>query len=613
MKANRFPARLSRAVAAIAAFFLANSASALVGRSPRIEIGTVTGLVYYGATERIRGFDPVASSDVPSAKAIYKIYEGLYEYEYLARPYRARPNLAEGMPEVSPDGLTYTFRLKKGVRFADDPCFPDGKGREVTAEDFIYSWKRVADVKTQSNCYWIFDGRIVGIDEFHKASMERQVSYDEPVEGFKALDRYAIQVKLLEPYPQLIWVLTMSYTFVVPREAVEKYGKEFLNHPVGTGPYMIGDWTFRNYSITYVRNPNYRGGTYPTLAEPGDAARGLTADAGQPIPFLQQITQYVIADTSTEWLMFLSGRLGQSGLSKDNFSAVISAQQGLTDDLKKRGIWLDKSPELWTVYLGFNMEDPVVGASTDPATDERHRKLRQALCYAVDLKKWCEFYNDRQMPANSPIPPGMAGHDDNKPLPYPRDLERAKKLIAEAGYPGGVDPETGKKLVLTIETGSASEPEERQSLDLIASFFAEIGVELRVSYNNWPEFLKKMERKQQQMFRLGWVADYPDAENYLQLFYTKSISPGPNHTNYSDPKFDALFEKARQMQDSPERTALYLQLADMVIEDCPWVILSYPLTFGLQQPWFKNYKFHAFPYPNMKFYKTDPDWQKKFM
>jgi ABC-type transport system substrate-binding protein len=609
MTANRLLTKLS-AVAAIA-LALARPAGAVFTASQRIETGVVTGLVYYGPTERIRGFDPVTSADVPSAKAIYKVYEGLYEYEYLARPYRARPNLAEAMPDVSPDGLTYTFRLRKGVRFADDPCFAGGKGREVTAEDFIYSWKRVADVRTKSNCFWIFEGRVAGIDEYHKASMERPVSYDEPVEGFQALDRYTIQIKLTQPYPQLIWVLTMSYTFVVPREAVEHYGAEFLNHPVGTGAYKIADWTFRNYGITYIRNPNYHGDTYPAHGEPGDTDRGLLDDAGKPIPFIDQVTQYVIADTSTEWLMFLSGRLGQSGLSKDNFSAVISAQKELTPELKARGIWLDKSPELWTVYIGFNMEDPIVGASKDPDENERHRKLRQALCYTVDIRKWCEFYNGRQMPANSPIPPGMAGHDPNRPLPYPRDIERARQLIAEAGYPDGRDPKTGRRLTLTVELGNASEPEERQSIELMASFFAEIGVELVPSYNNWPEFLKKMERTQQQMFRLGWVADYPDAENFLQLFSSRSISPGPNHTNYSNPKFDELFDKARQMQDSPERTALYMKLADMVIEDCPWITLSYPLTFGLQQPWFKNYKFHAFPYPNMKFYKTDPDWTKR--
>ena len=610
MTAHRLLKKLGAVVASL--LVIVNTARALEVFANRLDVGVVTGMVYCGATERIRGFDPVTSADVPSANAIYKVYEGLYEYRYLARPYTVRPNLAESLPEVSPDGLTYTFRLRKGVRFADDPCFPGGKGREVTAEDFAYSWKRVADVKTKSNCFWIFEDRIAGINAYHEASIQRQVSYDEPIEGFKALDRYTLQVKLTQPYPQLIWVLTMSYTFVVPREAVEYYGNEFLNHPVGTGAYVVGDWKFRNYGITYVRNPNYHGDTYPTQGEPGDREKGLLADAGQPLPFVNEVRQFVISDTSTEWLVFLAGQLGQSGISKDNFNAVISGQKELTPELRARGIRLEKAPQLWTTYIGFNMEDPVVGMSKDPAENERHRKLRKALCHTIDIAKYCEFYNDRQMPANSPIPPGMAGYEPKKPLPYPFDLNRAKKLLAEAGYPEGKDPQTGRRLQLTVELGNASDPEERQSIDLLGSFFASIGVELVPSYNNWPEFLKKMERKQQQMFRLGWVADYPDAENYLQLFYTKSISPGPNHTNYSNPKFDALFEKARQMQDTPERTALYEQCVDIVLDDCPWIILTYPLAFGLQQPWFKNYKFHDFPYPNMKFYKTDPDWMTKF-
>jgi oligopeptide transport system substrate-binding protein len=561
---------------------------------------------YYGSTSRIRGFDPVTSADVPSAHAIYKVFEGLYEYEYLERPYTVRPNLAEAMPEVSPDGLTYTFRLKKGVRFADDPCFPGGKGRELTAEDFVYSWKRVADVKTLSNCYWIFEGRVVGIEEFHRKSLEGTVDYSEPVEGIQALDRYTVQVKLLKPYPQLIWILTMSYTFVVPREAVEYYGKEFLNHPVGTGPYLVSDWTYRNYRIVYRRNPNFRGDFYPTRGEPQDRAKGLLDDAGQPIPFIDEVTQYVISDNSTEWLMFLDGKLATAGISRDNFSAVITPQRDLTPELKSKNIRLETAAELWTEYIGFNMEDPVVGLSKDPVTDAKHRKLRQALAHTIDVEKWIEFYNRRMRPANSLIPPGIAGHDEDAPARYPFDLKKAKQLLAEAGYPGGIDPKTGRRLTLTIELRNASEPEERQSFDLLASFFGAIGVELRPSYNNWPEFLKKMERKQQQMFRLGWVADYPDAENFLQLFTTKSVSPGPNHTNYSNPAFDELYERATTMPDSPERTKLYKQLNEMVMEDSPWILLDYPLAFGLQQPWLKNYKFHAFPYPNMKFYKVDP-------
>ena len=579
--------------------------------STRTESGIASGMVYFGATDRIRGFDPVTSADVPSAHAIYKVFEGLYEYEYLTRPYTVRPNLAAAMPEVSPDGLTYTFRLKQGVLFANDPCFPGGKGRELTAEDFVYSWKRVADVKTKSNCFWIFEDRIAGINDYHAASMKRQVSYDEPVAGLQAVDRYTLRVQLTQPYPQLIWVLTMSYTFVVPREAVEKYGAEFLNHPVGTGPYIVGDWRFRNYGITYVRNPNWRGDTYPTSGEPGDKGKGLLADAGKPIPFIDEIRQFVISDSSTEWLMFLSGRLAQSGIARDNFNAVITGQKDLTPELQRLGIRLQKAAELFTTYLGFNMEDPVVGMATDPTTDTRHRKLRQALSHCIDIQKWCEFYNHRQMPANSPIPPDIAGHDESQPLPYAFDLTKARQLLAEAGYPEGRDPQTGQRLQLTLELGNASEPEERQSVDLLASFFGAVGVELRPSYNNWPEFLKKMERKQHQMFRLGWIADYPDAENFLQLFSSKSISPGPNHTNYNNPQFDELFERARQMPDSPARTALYRQCVDLVTADAPWITLAYPLAFGLQQPWFQNYKFHDFPYPNLKFYKVDPDWQSK--
>ena len=570
-----------------------------------------SGIRYYGSTERIRGFDPVTSADTTSSRAVSTVYEGLYEYEYLLRPYTVRPLLAEAMPEISPDGLAYTIRVKKGIRFVDDPCFPDGKGREVTAADFIYSWKRVADVNNRSTCYWIFEGRIVGLDEYHEKSIKGPVDYDEVVDGIQATDRYTIQIKLKEPYPQLIWVLTMSYTFAVPREAVDFYGKEFLNHPVGTGPYVISDWRWRNYRIGYTRNPTYHGDNFPTRGTAEDKARGLLEDAGKPAPITDDLVQYVIADESTEWLKFLSGDLAASGISRNNFDAVVTAQRELTPELQERGIRLEKTPQLYVTYVGFNMEDPVVGDSTDPATKLRHKKLRQALAHTVDIAKWVEFYNGRQIPATGPIPPNMNGFDPDKKRPYPFDLEKAKKLIEEAGYPEGRDPASGRRLTVTIELPNASDPEERQSVDLLASFFASIGVELRPSYNNWPEFLKKMERRQCQLYRLGWVADYPDAENFLQLFYSKSASPGPNHCNYNNPEFDRIFETARVMQDSPARAKMYQQAADLATEDSPWILLTYPLAFGLYQPWFKNFKPHDFPYPFMKFYRVDKHLMKQ--
>jgi oligopeptide transport system substrate-binding protein len=576
--------------------------------------------VYYGETDRIRGFDPVRAGDVASALAISRVYEGLYEYAYLARPYKLVPALAEGMPDISPDGLVYTIRIRRGIFFADDPCFTatGGKGRELTAQDFIYSIKRVADVKTESTGYWAFNERIVGLDDFRAASLsaEGHVDYDRPVAGLEVPDPYTLRITLIRPYPQLIWILAMHYAFAVPREAVEYYngkqGRELFNsHPVGTGPYKLDSWQ-RNYRIEFVRNPKWaetgRIERYPSEGEPGDAEKGLLAPAGQPLPFIDRIVQYVIGDASTQWLMFLTGQVEQSGVSRDNWDAVIGADRGLTPELVAKGVQLKTSPSMTTFYIGFNMEDPVVG---------KNKALRQAMCCAFDAEAWSDYYNRRMLPANGPIPPGIAGaREENDPNPYGYNLEKAKRLIAEAGYPEGVDPVTKRRLTLTLELGSANDPDARASVELFASFMERIGVKIEPSYNNWPTFLDKMDRRQAQMFRLGWVSDYPDAENFLQLFYGPNSSPGPNHCNYVNLEFDRLYERVRVMQDSPERTALYRQMADIAVEDAPWLNLAYPLSFGLQHGWMKNYKPHDYPYGMIKYHDLDPAarsaWRKQY-
>lgn len=576
-------------------------------------------MVLYGVTSRIRGFDPVKAGDVASAMAISKIYEGLVQYAYLDRPYRVVPNLAEAMPEVSDDGLVYVFHIRKGVFFQDDPCFSEtgGKGRELTADDFVYSIKRVADVGNSSTGYWVYNRRIVGLDDFMERSKGPQpVDYDMEVEGLKALDRYTLQIKLIEPYPQLLWILTMHYGYAVPREAVEYYGNEFLNHPVGTGAFVLKSW-IRNYRVEFEKNPKWketgRIELYPSQGEETDCKEGLLADAGKQIPFLDRIVQYVITDDSTQWLKFVVGELESSGISRDNWDAVIM-EGTLTQSLVDRGIRLYKTPTLDVFYIGFNMKDPVVGSSDDPDVNTRHRKLRQALTCACNSEKWIQFWNNRVIRAKGPIPPGVAGYRE-EPSPYPFDLEKARRLLVEAGYPKGVDIKDGKRLKLTIELGR-SDPQSRESVDLLASFFREIGVIIEPSYNNWPTFLQKMERGQCQLYQLGWVADYPDAENFLQLFYKHNSSPGPNHSCYSNPEFDRLYEKIRTMSDSPERTAIYREMADIVIEDAPWIFMYHPMSFGLHHSWVKNYKPHDFPYGMTKYRKINMDmksnWKKKF-
>lgn len=591
----------------------------------QVEVEPQDEMVMFIQTSRVRGFDPAKAGDVASALCIARIYEGLLQYSYLERPYKVEPLLADGMPEVTDDGLVYTFKIRKGIFFQDDPCFQatGGKGRELTAEDFVYSIKRIADVRVESTGFWAYNDRIAGLDEFRSRSLQsKKTDYEMPVEGLTAPDRYTFVIKLKRPYPQLLWILTMHYGFAVPREAVDYYGQDFLNHPVGTGPYELAGWR-RNYRLEFRRSPKWaetgRIELYPDRGEPADAAKGLLDDTGRQIPFVDRIVAHVIDDASTQWLRFVTGEMESSGISRDNWNAVLGQDLDLTGSLKEMGISLFGSPSLDVYYLGFNMDDPVVGGNPVHGADDkvvrRNRKLRQALTCAFNSAQWEEFYNGRVKRATGPIPPGVAGYD-SKPSPYPFDLMKARALLDEAGYPGGQDPETGKSLQIKLDVGSASSPEVRESLELLVAFMREIGVRLEVNYNNWPTFLSKMERGQCQMYQLGWVADYPDAENFLQLFYGGNSSPGPNHSNYRNPELDKLYEQIRTMPDSEERTEIYKRMSDMIVEDAPWIFMHNPMSYGLYHSWVRNFKPHDFPYGLDKFRRIDKDvrarWKVKF-
>lgn len=566
-------------------------------------------MVFYGITYDIRGFDPIRSGDVETAIAVGKIYEGLLQYSYLERPYRVEPSLAESLPDVSPDGLVYTFKIRKGIYFQDDPCFTNsaGKGRELVARDFVYSLKRVADIKSESTGYWIFNERIAGLDAFRKASASSKVTdFDADVEGLQAPDRYTFRLKLLKPYPQLLWTLTMNYAFVVPREALEYYKGDFVNHPVGTGPYILKSWR-KNYRLEYTRNPKWaetgRVELYPSKGAPGDAEKGLLADAGKRLPFIDRIISFVITDPSTQWLKFVTGEIESSGVSRDNWDAVVMGGRGLTESLVKMKVKLFTAPSLDTAYFGFNMDDPIVGSN---------KKLRQALSCAFNTGEWINYNKGHVVRAVGPIPPGVAGYVD-KPSPYPFDLDRARKLLAEAGYPEGIDEKTGKRLQLTILVGSGSDPDIREQMEVICSFMKKIGVILTADYNNWPSFLEKIERRQAQMYRLAWIADYPDAENFLQLFYGPNSSPNPNHSNYVNPEFDRLYENIRTMPDGDEKTGICVRMAEIIIEDCPWIFLHHTVSYGLNHHWVNNFKPNDFPYGMDKYRSVDVNARRKWI
>jgi ABC-type transport system substrate-binding protein len=574
--------------------------------------------VVYGNTSRIRGLDPATSGEVSSSVASAQIYEGLLQYSYLERPYKLEPLLAEAMPAISEDGLTYTFKVRSSIFFQDDPCFPDGIGRELTAHDFVYAIKRIADQKLKSSGYWAFNGRVVGLDEFRDISGSKEpTDYSREVAGLRALDQNTLQITLTGPYPQLLYILAMHYAFAVPQEAVAFYGDDFVNHPVGTGPYILHSWK-RNSRIEFVRNPKWeetgRVELYPSTGTEEQRAAGFLADAGKQLPFIDRIVQFVVDDSTTAWMMFLSGQFSFSSIPRDNWDAVITGNKKLNDAMGERGVELITSPTLDCFYMGFNWDDPVVGRSADLVQNAKNRKLRQALSCAFNFDKTAQFYNNRIYPLHGPVSEPLAG-SLKEPSPYQFNLEKARALLVEAGYPEGKDPATDRRLELTIELGSA-DSNTRQSVALMIDMFDEIGVILKPSYNTWPAFIEKMNRRQAQIFQLGWVADYPDAENFLQLFYSKNESPGPNHANYRNAEFDVLYEKVRFMQDSPERTKLYEQMAGMVVEDCPWIFLYQPMSFALKHCWLENYVPHDFPYGMTKYRRLNPtvraEWRAKY-
>ncbi len=540
--------------------------------------------VFRGELGRIRGFDPAQASDIATAMAVSQVYEGLLQVGYRARPYRVEPNLAAELPVWSEDGLTCTIRLRPGLRFQDDPCFPGGRGRVLTAADVVYSIQRVADPRTGATGYWAFRGHIAGLDAFREAcGMGSASNVARAATGLEAVDAQTLRFHLTHPWPQFEWVLTLPAAFVVPHEAVTTYGADFARHPVGSGPYVLQHWR-PNYSLDFIRNPQW--------AATGRRDLETGRESAGPVPHIDRVVWNVVGDASTAWLLFLRGALDVVGLARDNGDAVLTAEGRLTGDLAARGVRLSAAPALDTYYIGFNMDDPVVGTN---------RALRQALTCAFDRAAWLRYHQGRVVEASGPVPPGIEGHLAT-PSPFAFDLERARRLLTQAGYPGGADPLTGRRLELRLELGAA-DAETRETAELLVHFMDRIGLSLMPSYNNRPTFFRKLEQRRAQLFALNWAADYPDAENFLQLFYGPNASPGPNRTNYRNPEFDRLYEQALTTRETAARAALYRRMAEIVQTDCPWIFRHHPVTYALYRQRLRNYAPHDFPYGMIKYYE----------
>jgi len=565
-------------------------------------------VLHHVLSTKIKSLDPGNMRDVYSVIVASQMFEPLYQYHFLKRPYELVPLLAEDMPQISPPihdgGLTYTIKIKKGVYFQDDRCFgsrpagsvPDGKGRELKAEDFVFSLKRIANIKYLSQNWSIFDNKIVGLDEFREYTKtcrsEADVDYSRQVQGLTTPDDYTLVIKLKKPWPQLCMALADIATAPVAKEAVDYYGRDIISHPVGTGPFRLNVWRRGSY-IELVRNPAFRGELYPSRGEPSDAEAGYLDDAGKQIPFADRVVWTVIEERQPAWLLFLQGKVDATVIPKDNFDEVMGGTGELTPAMKQRNIHLKTFKDPSTYWLGFNMAEPVFG---------KNKPLRSAISYAIDREKFIElFFNNRHLVAHGLIPPVMPSYNPEiKEKGYAQyDPEKAQELLKEA------EKIHGGKLPRLKITLPGTNTWYRQYGQLLKRNLNAIGLEVETEYMDRPTYLEKVNTKSVQMFTSGSSASTPDAQDFLAMFYSRYYAPGPNKFNYSNPEFDELYEKAQAMLDSPEKRRLYRKMELIVLEDCPAAFLNHRVAYVLHHDWYKNYKPHAFAYGLSKYRRID--------
>ncbi len=379
--------------------------------------------------------------------------------------------------------------------------------------------------------------------------------WDATIEGLKVTGSHAFEIKLARPFPQLLFILAMGYTAVVPRECAEHYKNDFGNRAIGTGPFKLREWV-RGSHLIYDKNPHYRDERYPSEATDEFKARGLLKPAGKRIPFLDGIVFIPYEQDQPRWLKFRVGDLDMAQVPAEFHDAVYTKQSKLRQSFQDDGVSYYNLPLLDFIYRGFNVEHPVTGRG------ERGKKVRQAISLAMDTAEISDaFYNNTVIRYDGPIPPGLAGYEPGVTSPYRGpDLKKAKQLLKEAGYPNG-------KGLPTIEYHVNRGSSTVEQAEMVTRQLKRIGIQVDVQATSFPELQDKMKNKKAQMFSLAWGADYPDAENFLQLFYGPNKTPGSNKFNYDNPEYNRLYQQIRTMPPSDERTAIYKKMRAILIED----------------------------------------------
>lgn len=529
------------------------------------------------------GLDPAVASDNATLSLLENLFDPLLRYDYLARPAQLRPNTATAMPEVSADGLTYTFRIRPGIYFTPDPAFK-GVKREMTAQDYAFSLARLRDPATRSPWAAMFEG----------------------VDELRALDRYTLRIRLKAPDNNFLFYLATPASGAVAREVIEAYPGQAGNHPVGTGPFMVGEWK-RSDRIVLLANPD---STAVFHATPGEGEMYSAEDKaiaaaleGKRLPRVDRIELRIAEEFQGRMLGFLNAEYDYLEQIPESMTDMVVHDGQLKPELAARGIVLSRFPVLQTYYMWMNMDDPVVGG---------YGKDRVALRRAISLA-----YNNAEdiallkkgfaIKAESPLPPNVLGYDPHYRSPVPYDPALANALLDRYGYTRR-DPDgfrrtpDGKPLTLTMHSEATVGGRLRD--ELWRKCLNAIGLRVVFKSDKKTEIIKASRLGKVQMFESNWIADFPDGDNFYQLLYGPNAGRA-NYARFNLPAYNERYEQARRLTDGPARQKLYFEMNQLIHAYNPWVPLTHVLSGDLRHPWLKNYKRHPVEFTTWRYLDVD--------
>lgn len=558
---------------------------------------------------------------------------------------------------IIPAYTVYTIQIKKGIYFQPHPALATKEGaylyhnlsddyldehninqlsdfketgtRELIADDYIYQIKRLANPSVSSPIYGLLNDYILGFKEYGQ-SIPKAIGPNQfidlrnyPLKGVKKLDDYTFEITLKKPYPQFLFWLAMPFFAPIPWEADLFYSQigmddknlSFGWYPIGTGPFMLTT-NNPNRRMILEKNPNFHEEYMPSTGSEEDKKAGYLAYAGSRLPLIDKAVFTLEKEAIPRWNKFLQGYYDVSGITADSFDQAIHINRYgeaiLSKEMTDKHIYLTQTMVPSIYYMGFNMMDKVVGGNS-----ERARKLRQAISIAVNYdENIAIFYNGRGLPAQGPLPPGIFGYKEAQagmnPYVYQwkdnavrrRSLDDARQLMKEAGYPDGVDPQTGKALILHYDVSITGSPADKSLLDWMRKQYANIGIDLNIRATLYNRFQEKMRTGDTQIFSWGWNADYPDPENFLFQLYGhngKVKFGGENAANYDNPEFDRLFDSMKNRGNDEERQKLIDTMIEMLRHDAPWAWGLHTEDFLLSQSWVSNTKPNTISLSTLKY------------